>query len=100
MNIFSRVQRTKYVTIVNISQYSLSVNCRNNVSRNAVYKNFRIYLSDEVFFGCRSTEEGETKDEVATSVFADIRPDEIPDVPSQKFLYRGDIEKEKEAYVK
>ncbi|KAJ8306826.1 hypothetical protein KUTeg_014910 [Tegillarca granosa] len=44
-------------------------------------------------------EDEEKKDEI-TTVFADIRADEIPDIPSQKFLYRGsppnkETEKEK-----
>ena len=33
------------------------------------------------------------KDKVPT-VFAEIRPDEIPDVPFQKFLFRGKQEEE------
>ena len=77
--------------------YEFTLFYKRQLLGNTVGQNCIMYLSDEVFSGCRSTEEGETKDEVATSVFADIRPDEIPDVPTQKFLYRGDIEKEKEA---
>ena len=33
--------------------------------------------------------EDEKKDQV-TTVYGDIRPEEIPEVPSNKFLYRGD----------
>ena len=38
-----------------------------------------------------SEEEKETKEE-STNVFGDIRPEEIPEVPSQKFLLRGDVQ--------
>jgi hypothetical protein len=37
------------------------------------------------------SEEKETKEE-STTVFGDIRPEEIPEVPSQKFLFRGDVQ--------
>ena len=37
-----------------------------------------------------SEEEGVKKKEPVTTVYGDIRPEEIPEVPSNKFLYRGD----------
>lgn len=48
---------------------------------------FEIALLFSVIYS--SDEEKEPKQEV-TTVFGDIRPEEIPEVPSQKFLLRGD----------
>ena len=39
-------------------------------------------------------EDKEKKEEEVTSVFADIKVNDIPDVPSQKFLMRGDPQQE------
>lgn len=42
----------------------------------------------------------EDKEQQISSVFADIRADEIPDVPFQNFLYRGKKAEEELAIAK